>query len=72
MVNYNNDHELDEDYELGLSWFEVDTGPPILSYSGFHQCLLHPTQDKAEHFIKASFDLWLQTIITEETNKYTQ
>ena len=32
MVNYNNDSELEEDYKLGWSWLEVDTGPAMKLY----------------------------------------
>ena len=36
MVNYGQDHEVEENYELGWTWLEVETGPQIASYSGFH------------------------------------
>ena len=72
MVNYNNDCELEEDYEPGWSLLEVDTGPTIAPYSGFQQCLLDPTQDKPKHFFEALFDQQMYTIMAEETNRYTQ
>ena len=29
MVNYQNDRELEEDYEIGWEWLELDPGPLI-------------------------------------------
>ena len=72
MVNYQNKHELEEDYELGWYWLEVDTGPGIAPYSGFRQCLLDPMQNKPEHFFEALFDQRMYTIMAEETNRYAQ
>ena len=72
MVNYDNDHELKEDYEPGWSWLEVDTGPAIALHSGFHQCLMDPIQDKPEDFFEALFNWQMYTIMAEETNRYTQ
>ena len=56
MVNLPNDIKLEEDYEMGWCWPEVDTEPAIAPYFGFHQCLLDPMQNKPEHFFKALFD----------------
>ena len=35
MVNFPNDIEYEEDYEMGWCWPEVDTGPAIAPYSDF-------------------------------------
>ena len=53
-------------------WPEVDTGPAIAPYSGFHQCLLNPMQNKPEDFFEALFDQQMYTIMAEETNQYAQ
>ena len=70
MVNFPNDIELEEDYEMGWCWPEVDTGPAIAPYSGFRQCLLDPTQNKPEHFLEALFDRQMYTIMAEETDMH--
>ena len=56
MVNYQGDIELEEDYDIGWEWFEVDPGPHIAPYTGFQQCLLDPTKNRPEDFFNALFD----------------
>ena len=68
MVNFQNDIELKEDYEMGWCWPEVDTGLAIAPYSGFCQCPLDSTQNKPEDFFEALFDRRMCTIMAEETN----
>ena len=70
MVNYQNDRELEEDYEIDCEWFECDTVPLIAPYTGFRQCLLDLIKTKPEDFFNALFDDNLYTIMAEETNKY--
>ena len=72
MVNYANDTELEEDYEIGWNWLEVDTGPVIQPYTGFRQCLLDPMRNEPEHFFEALFDSHMYTIMAEHTNLYAQ
>ena len=72
MVNYPNDTEVEEDYEIGWEWFKVDPGPYIAPYTGFRQCLLDPTKNRPEDFFNALFDSSMYTIMAEETNKYAQ
>ena len=72
MVNFPNDTEREEDYELGWEWHEVDPGPLIAPYNGFHQCLLDPTMNKPEDFFNALFQDRMYTVMAEETNKYAQ
>ena len=55
MVNFANDTENEEDYEIGWEWHEVDLGPIFVPYNGFQQCLLDPTTNKPEHFFNALF-----------------
>ena len=45
IVNYQGDIELEEDYDIGWEWFEVDPGPHIAPYTGFQQCLLDPMKN---------------------------
>ena len=70
MVNYPNDTKVEEDYQIGWEWFEVDPGPYIAPYTGFLQCLLDPKKDRPEDFFNALFDSNMYTIMAEETNKY--
>ena len=70
MVNFAGDTENEDDYEIGWEWHEVDPGPIIAPYNGFHQCLLDPTTNKLEHFFNALFQSRMYTIMAEETNKY--
>ena len=70
MVNYQNDRELEEDYEIGWEWLEQNTGPLIAPYTGFQQCLLDPLKTKPEDFFNALFDDKMYMIMAEETNKY--
>ena len=70
MVNFANDTEREEDYEIGWEWIEEDTGPLIGSYTGFHQCLLDPLKNKPEDFFNELFDARMYTIMAEETIKY--
>ena len=70
MVNFNGDVELEEDYDIGWEWFEVDPGPHIAPYTGFRQCLLDPMKNRPEDFFNALFDHNMYTIMAEETNKY--
>ena len=70
MVNYQNDRELEEDYEISWEWLKHDTGPLIAPYTGFRQCLLDPLKTKPEDFFNALFDDNMYMIMAEETNKY--
>ena len=70
MVNFANDTERGEDYEIGWEWIEEDNGPLIGPYTGFCQCLLDPYKNKPEHFFSEMFDARMYTIMAEETNKY--
>ena len=70
MVNFANDMEREEDYEIGWEWIEEDTGPLIGPYTGFHQCLLDPLKNKLEDFFNELFDARMYTIMAKETNKY--
>ena len=70
MVNFNGYVELEEDYDIGWEWLEVDPGPHIAPYTGFQQCLLDPTKNRPEDFFNALFDHNMYTIMAEETNKY--
>ena len=70
MVNYANDRELEEDYEIGWKWFERDPGPLIAPYTGFCQCLLDLLKTRPEDFFNALFDNNMYMIMAEETNKY--
>ena len=72
MVNFANDVEREEDYEIGWDWIEEDTGPLIGPYTGFCQCLLDPLKNKPEDFFNELFDVRMYTIMAEETNKYTR
>ena len=72
MVNFPNDTEIEEDYEIGWEWLEQDIGPSVAPYSGFRQCLLDPTKQDPEHFFDALFSTHMYTIMAEETNKYAQ
>ena len=56
MVNYPNDRELEEDYEIGWERLEQYPGPLIAPYTGFWQYLLDPLKTKPEDFINALFD----------------
>ena len=67
MVNYRNDRELEEDYEIGWEWFKLDTGPLIAPYTGFQQYLLDPLKTKPEDFFNALFDDNMYMIMAEET-----
>ena len=70
MVNFANDVEREEDYEIGWDWIEEDTGPLIRPYTGFRQCLLDPLKNKPEDFFNELFDVRMYTIMAEETNEY--
>ena len=70
MVNFANDTEREEDYEIGWQWIEEDTEPLIGPYTGFCQCLLDPLKNKPEDFFNEMFDARMYTIIAKETNKY--
>ena len=72
MVNFREDMEHEEDYEIGWEWIEEDTGPYIAPYTGFQQCLLDPTKNNPEDFFEALFTSHMYTIMAEETNKYAQ
>ena len=67
MVNFANDTEFEEDYEIGWEWHEQDPGPMVAPYSGFRQCLLDPTKNQP---FDALFSKQMYTIMAEETNKY--
>ena len=71
MVNYPNDTELEEDYEIGWEWLEQDLGPLITPYTGFWQYLLDPLKTRPEDFFNAlsPYDN-MYMIMAEETNKY--
>ena len=71
MVNFANDVEREEDYEIGWDWIEEDTGPLIRPYTGFRQCLLDPLKNKPEDLFNELFDVKMYTIMAKETNKYT-
>ena len=70
MVNFANDTEREEDYEIGWEWIEEYTVPLIGPYTGFRQCLLDPLKNKPEDFFNELFDVRMYTIMAEETNKY--
>ena len=70
MVNFANDTEVEEDYEIGWEWHEQDPGPMVAPYSGFRQCLLDPTKNQPEDFFDALFSRQMYTIMAEEMNKY--
>ena len=70
MVNYAEDKENEEDYEIGWQWIEQDTGPYIAPYTSFRQCLLDPSKNNPEDFFEALFTSHMYTIMAEETNKY--
>ena len=70
MINFANDAEGEEHYEIGWDWIEEDTGPLIRPYTGFRQCLLDPLKNKPEDFFNELFDVRMYTIMAEETNKY--
>ena len=72
MVNFREDMEHEEDYEIGWEWIEEDTGPYIAPYTGFQQCLLDLTKNNPEDFFEALFTSHMDMIIAEETNKYAQ
>ena len=72
MVNFQEDMEHEEDYEIGWEWIEEDTGPYIALYTGFRQCLLDPTKNNPEDFFEALFTSHMYMIMAEETNKYAQ
>ena len=72
MVNFREDTEHEEDYEIGWEWIEEDTGPYIAPYTGFWQCLLDPTKNNPEDFFKALFTSHMYMIMAEEMNKYAQ
>ena len=72
MVNFREDMEHEEDYEISWECIEEDTGPYIAPYTGFRQCLLDPTKDNPEDFFEALFTSHMYTIMAEETNKYAQ
>ena len=40
MVNFQEDMEHEEDYEIGWEWIEEDTGPYIAPYTGFGSVFL--------------------------------
>ena len=67
MVNYPNNTELDEDYDIGWEWFEEDPGPLIAPYTGICQCLLDLLRNKPEDF-NALFDHNMYMIMAEETD----
>ena len=66
MVNFREDTEHEEDYEIGWEWIEEDTGPYIAPYTGFRQCLLDPTKNNPEDFFEALFTSHMYTIMAEE------
>ena len=70
MVNFVNDVERGEDYEIGWDWIEEDTGPLIGPYTGFRQCFLDKLKNKPEDFFNGLFDVRMYTIMAKETNKY--
>ena len=72
MVNFRDDMEHEEDYEIGWEWIEEDTRPYIALYTGFRQRLLDPTKNNPEDFFKALFTSHMYTIMAEEMNKYAQ
>ena len=72
MVNFPNDTESRDDYEIEWEWYKVDPGPLIAPYNGFQQCLLDPTRNKSEDFFSALFQDIMYTIMAEEMNKYAQ
>ena len=60
MVNYQNDRELEEDYEIGWEWFKCDTGPLIAPCTGSGSVFwIHSKQN-----LKTSSMLCLTTICT--------
>ena len=71
-MNFPNNHERRDDYEIGWEWHEVDPGPLIAPYNGFQQCLLDPTKNKPEDFFNALFQDRMYTIMADETNKCAQ
>ena len=72
MVNFANDVEREEDYEIGWDRIEEDTGLLIGPYTGSGQCLLDPLKNKPEYFFNELFDARMYTIMAEETNKYAR
>ena len=72
MVNFQEDTEHEEHYEIGWEWIEEDTGHYIALYTGFWQCLLDPTKNNPEDFFEALFTSHMYMIMAEEMNKYTQ
>ena len=72
MVNFVNDVEREEDYEISWDWIEEDTGPLIGPYTGFRQCLLAPLKNKPEDFFNELFDVRMYTIMAKETKKYAR
>ena len=72
MVNFWEDTEHEEDYEIGWEWIEEDTVPYIAPYTGFRLCLLDSTKNNPEDFFEALFTSHMYTIMAEETNKYAQ
>ena len=72
MVNFANDIEIEEDYEIGWEWHEQDPGPMVALYSGFCQCLLDPSKNQPEDFFDALFSTQMYTIMAEQMNNYAQ
>ena len=72
MVNFANDVERGQDYEIGWDWIDEDTGHLIGPYTGFCQCLLDPLKNKPEDFFNELFDARMYTIMAKETNKYAR
>ena len=69
MVNFANDIENEEDYEISWEWHEQDPRPMVTPYSGFHQCFLDPMKNQPEDFFDALFSTQMYTIMVEEMNK---
>ena len=74
MVNFADDIEIEEDYEIGWEWHEQDPGPMVTPYSGFRQCLLDPTKNQPEDFFDALFStqLWLNKRTIMRNEKYKE
>ena len=76
IINYQRDHKLEEDYEIGWSWFEVDTGPQIALYSGFHQCvyyIIHKINQNTSlklYLISTCTQLWSSKWTNAHKEKY--
>ena len=70
LVNYPNDTESEEDYEIGWEWLKWYPGPLVAPYTGFYQCLLDPLKTRPEDFFNALFDDNMYMIMAEGTNKY--